>query len=710
MIIPAQASRNAPAISGPTRRAKLMSATAAAAIALSTGLSAGYVLPRHAFVASAIVGIEGGQAALRPALAQAAVDAAGSRQVLARAASSGSVPADTLSGAVRAEIGHVPGSLMIRAQDADAERAAAMASAVATALVADLEDRAQEASRAGDAAAALRLATLQDTATTAHRRLAELGGDTVDPAQTGAAAVARIAALHTRLDAIHAIIAAGNPPLGTGRDVPANIDALQTSYLDLTRQLAKANETLGEKHTIVIGLRDGIKRTAAELTAAWARLAKATEADLAEAKSRVAAASKGPTRDAGRLGTIEAARIAAQVADESVARAQGAARDDDVAHYRLIARAPVPALAEGLAPPLHLAAATLAGLLMLLIARRVLRPKSPELIEEEADELELAPVLQEAARTVASPQPRDFFDDVEPAPVPRREPQRAASRARPGADIGSRESILREALRAKTARSLKTPVAARRDSNDDFVLTMARVMPSIEAIVPRDEVPVVMVATNEPGASTMDAVLALGEAAAVAGKRVLIVEGAKARPALAAAVDESAAPALIEIFGDWRVVLRAEAGEGLLYLAPSFRDGARLAEELAGSRDTLIADALADEFDLVVIDGDRASEATDLAQEADGFLRVGRFASPRDDERFLALLDAPRHALLGTVAADISVFVPSLDERTMPVEEPAKPLAAVLRAASAAHAAPRAPFVATRRPAGAEPRRRAGQR
>ena len=126
-----------------------------------------------------------------------------------------------------------------------------------------------------------------------------------------------------------------------------------------------------------------------------------------------------------------------------------------------------------------------------------------------------------------------------------------------------------------------TPVAPRRDQNFDLVVTMARVLPSIAAITPRDEVPVVMVATNEPGAGTMDAALALGEAAAATGQRVLIVEGNKARPALAVSVDEGAQPALIDVFGDLRVVLCAEAGGGLLYLAPSFRDGARIAADLA---------------------------------------------------------------------------------------------------------------------------------
>ena len=102
-------------------------------------------------------------------------------------------------------------------------------------------------------AAALRLARLQDSAIAAHRVLADLGGDVADPAATRAASAARVEALRARLDAIRAILAA-DPPLGAGRDVPPNIEALQTSYLDLTRQLAKARETLGDRHTTVIGL------------------------------------------------------------------------------------------------------------------------------------------------------------------------------------------------------------------------------------------------------------------------------------------------------------------------------------------------------------------------------------------------------------------------------------------------------------------------
>ena len=126
-------------------------------------------------------------------------------------------------------------------------------------------------------------------------------------------------------------------------------------------------------------------------------------------------------------------------------------------------------------------------------------------------------------------------------------------------------------------------------------------------------------------------------------------------------------------------------------------------------RDTLVADHLADEFDLVVIDGDRASDAVAMAREADAFLRIGRFASPRDDEHFMATLGAPRRALLGTVAADISIFVPRVAEQPV-ADEPQRPLAATMRAAAAARPVPRAPFASVRRNAGSDLRRRAALR
>ena len=279
-------------------------------MALGAAVATGLLLPGQAFVATSVVAVEGGPAALRPALIQAAADTAVSRQVMSRAGASiatdapGKRPAeralDRLSSAIRIETGRVPGTLLVRAADGDGERAAAMASAVASALVADLEDRAEDARHAADAAAALRLARLQDSAIAAHRVLADLGGDVADPAATRAASAARIEALRARLDAIRAILAA-DPPLGAGRDVPPNIEALQTSYLDLTRQLAKARETLGDRHTTVIGLQDGIKRTATELAQGWTRLAKATEAELADLKARVTSAGKSGAGNASRV-------------------------------------------------------------------------------------------------------------------------------------------------------------------------------------------------------------------------------------------------------------------------------------------------------------------------------------------------------------------------------------------------------------------------
>ena len=340
--------------------------------------------------------------------------------------------------------------------------------------------------------------------------------------------------------------------------------------------------------------------------------------------------------------------------------------------------------------------------------------------EWEAASAEAVPLATETA--LAAPAERRFFEAEDhatpertPTPAPAslgRALAAATLRGTTGAHVEdedvSSETLTNETLPEDMPMDTRSP-AQRRDKDFDLVVTMARVLPSIEAVAARDEVPVVLVATNEPGVGTMESVLALGEAAAATGLRVLVVEGGRARPALAAAVEETARPALVEAFGELHIVLPAETGGGLLFLAPSFRDGARLAADLARAGDTLVADALADEFDLVVIDGDRAADAVALAHHADCVLRIGRFASPRDDDRFLATLGTPRSAFLGTVAATVAVFVPRAAEAPRPTE-PLRPLAATLRAGQATRPAMRAPFAATRRPATPDLRRRAGLR
>ena len=669
-------------------------------LALAAAVGASFVLPRAEYSAAAVVGVEGGPASLRPAMIQAAADAARSRQVAVRAASV--LPAkfamrpEALAAALQVDAGRVPGTLVLRAGDGDAERAASLASALAGALVAELEERATATGRDNDAADALKLSRLNEIAGEAHRKLAALGGDATGPVLARTSATTRAETLRARLDAIRSILAAGNPPLGAGRDVPPTIEALQTGYLDLTRQLAKARETLGERHTTVVGLQESVRHSAAELTAAWGRLAKATEQELGEART---AATAKVGLDPKRAAALDAARATARLADDAVARA-ATPRDDDEARWHLIARASAPALADGLGLPLRVALAATAGLLVLLLGlwsiRRPRKDATLEIAEANAAAAEPsffdenAPLYEACVEEAILPETTTQTCLPEDALVlrPRLEPAFAEPPFEPiHTPVPSHDERELADMLEEDAYARPSPIER------DLVAALVDVLPAIDAVAPRAGVPIVMVATDEAAADTNGTALALGAAAATAGRRVLIVE-AHARPALAAAAASDAEPALIDVLGETRIVLRAENGAGQVYVAPAFADGARLAADLVRAGTALVADDVADEFDLVVVDGGRVREAAALAAEADAVLRVVRVVTPRV-AGFLAALGVDG-SFLGTVVTADPMFMP--------------PVAAPRAATPPARArAPLGPHP-LRRPPQVEARRRVGAR
>jgi hypothetical protein len=110
---------------------------------------------------------------------------------------------------------------------------------------------------------------------------------------------------------------------------------------------------------------------------------------------------------------------------------------------------------------------------------------------------------------------------------------------------------------------------------------------------------------------------------------------------------------LIDVFGTLRVALEPASDEDCLMLAPALRNGQRIAASLAREGATPFVDDLAAAFDLIVVDGGRAGSDRPAA---DACLRVGRYTSRRDDERFLAMLGAAREAFAGTMIG--RVFVP----------------------------------------------------
>lgn len=549
---------------------------------------------------------------------------------------------------VQAAPGEVPGTIDISATAPDPEEASHIATAAAEALLADQEDAAAEMRRERNTALAGRLETLKAAARSSHQRLAALDPVELDPAQARVAASAQTTAAQNRLDAIKAIIASGSPPLSDRRDVPQTIETLQNAYLEISKELAKARETLGDRHTTVVALRDGVRRAAQNLVAEWKRLSRLAEAEVRTAKERAASLRKAETpAEIERRATFAAARNAAQAADDAVARAEAGQQDVPAGEraFRLVARAPVPSEPSGVSAFVRLMCSILAGLVTGGLASSA--AKLPKIALRR---------LNDAPADSRKPDSARFFEDTTDTEVPE-----------PPIDV-------RRTAMAQNA------FGSREKCGIDPCLTSAMrdVVASLGAIDPRyGALPSIMLAANEVGQSTTAAALALGLAAAADGLRVLLIETERTRPELAAAADAEGEPILVDTFGALRVALRAEAGDGRLYLAPYFTNGRRIASALARSGDAHYIEELASDFDLVVIDGGRASESVELGWQADAYIRVSRFASRRDDERFLSTVEATTSDFIGTVAGSGLVRAaetppaPRLDNPSPSSERPA---------------------------------------
>ena len=543
----------------------------------------------------------------------------------------------------------------------------------------------------------------------AHARLAALGASENDPSETIVSAAAATRTAEARLTAVHAVIAAGSPPLGAGRELPQSAAALQQTYWDLKKQLDKASETLGERHTTVIALRDGVTRASASLTAEWQKIERAAASDASVARSREALLRKSAaTADPNK--SADDAQAAVRLADAALARAEAApvvAGPYDLP-FRLVAPAAVPATAVGFGPWQRALVAGGAGLavfgLAMLPRRRRKMPEAgmsaapraemtPSIVVPPAEATRPHPLITAAAAArpeasairilPAAPAPTEatavpvqaasltVHPNVPEASAPGQASEIEAHEDQPSYDYFDKDWLGFEPDDFAEERISAMPFeAASFDPAPALGVAQARPgSPTVRALDPdlRDALraiaaglggmapafaapPTVMVASNATGADTAAIALALGEVAAELGSRVLVIEAESARANLAEAVAPDGEPILVDAFGALRVALPAECGAGLI-VAPAFRDGARIAAALARNTQAVLIDDLPSAFDVIVVDGGRAADSAEAGWTADAFIRVGRFASQRDDTHLLDAFHAPSDAMLGTVAA-----------------------------------------------------------
>ncbi len=652
-------------------------------LALGVGVAAIIVvaLPAPLFTTRAVIGVSASDQSMRLALAQAAREAIRSKPVMARAAAAliavdvtppepspeervavltgiGGIHAtgrearlaEVLASRVRAVIGEGSASVDILASDEQAERAAQYAGAVADAFVADEDDRALALRRQRESAAAARTEALIKAASAAHARLFALGGTMADPAQARATAAAQTAQAQARLDTIRAIVASAAPPLSDRKDVPESVGVLQRNYLDLAARLATARETLGDRHTTIIALREGVARAAASLTAEWKRLERLAQAetDAARTREKATRVPDAPV-DAARRAAIDEARAAAARADDAVTMAEAERPRQSAEHaYRIDARAPVPSTTTGFPGAARALIAALAGLAAFAAALAAPRRRGSDRTDEPAGELK-ATVAVASVQASASNRKASFFepaiDEAIMTPI-----LEAASREDDSHEDDSHQHESREWREPAAVTRIapaRVPEAGAREA-------MRALLARLEMIESQGEIATIMVAANDAEIATTPVALALGRAAADTGRRVLVIESERPRGVLAASADPDGDPVLIDVFGTLRVALQAADGGGLT-LAPALRNGRRIASALARGGETPFIDEPVAAFDLIVIDGGRAAEQA----LADAYLRVGRYTSTRDDERFLAALGATKDAFAGTMIGRVFVAPPA---------------------------------------------------
>jgi hypothetical protein len=391
-----------------------------------------------------------------------------------------------------------------------------------------------------------------------------------------------------------------------------------------------AKRILGDRYTSANGLESRLRASAKLLQAEWERLTQAARADWERARDDEASLTQtGTASGPGIQPTIEEARLAAQAAGDALAQFQpgAVAGSPGERPYRLIKPAALPENAVGLAEGLRHLLAGFAGLAVATLAMRSRMPAlRGALPDAEEDDLAASPRLDE-----------DLDAEREPwAPLSRR--TAFADHALPR-DAGEDDWPDREEERGM-------PHLAISDALEDLARVNAR--PGCPLTL--------FIGTLGDSAVTAPVALGLARAAAWAGHRVLLIEGARRHSLLAGAVAIDAEPVVVDVLGMLKAAIPDRLADGL-YVAPALPGAARLASDLARAGDVPFIGHAPEEFDLAIIDGGHVDARTpeDWGQAADATIRAGGFVSHREDEAFLAAIGGSPSGFLGPVSKDAAL-------------------------------------------------------
>lgn len=471
-------------------------------------------------------------------------------------------------------------------------------------------DASWRAARAKEAAERVR--RLEAEAVAAHVRLETVEPVVAPPPQPRVSS-AQPAELRARLDMIRAILAAGGPPLSDRRDMPPSIEGLQNNYLDLQRQLLKARQTLGDRHITIITLQADLKKAAADLVAEWQRLKRITEAELKALRSDGAAeARRAPLdNDAPSAERIAARRIA-EIADQKLTEAVEAqlALAGTQTAYRVAGAAVPPVLSGGLPSWLRFLMSGAGAALGFVALCRLAAGRDERALPESPPESLPASLPESLPATIAD------------------EPVEAPLLETPEVPVGDDPAEVEDAATVPSFWTAPPPSPAVQSRR-------------------------LLIATTERGVATLPYAVGAAYAAIEIGLKVLIVESERDVPTLAAMAGTGAEPETLVLDGVRRKILRAEQGNGHLFVAPHPVD-ADLAEPDALRETT-------ESFDLVVIDGGYFEAAVASGWRAEAYQRIGHVSSDEIEAAFAQAFAVSPDAVLDPILVPVRVPLPVVE-------------------------------------------------
>ena len=479
-----------------------------------------------------------------------------------------------------------------------------------------------------------------------------------------AAARARTAEVRSRHDQVRRLTSAGQTMGALPEALRSTaVEKLRLQTADLRRQESNLRVTFGDRHPALIEAREQIRSVQAQLDAEVRRAAEGTYNELQAAIASEAAVTRQVNDLKAMTTTTNGALVGLRELDREVEanraiyerflRARESLRPDvgDPLMARIAARA-VPPLRRSSPRPLAALIAALAGGLALgmgvalgLEHRARFKAKatpagaldSPPVSQalpvdpvetsrlatrldtfaEDRSSLPMgsaAPRGLDAAKVVDDLQASQDAALLQPGPVAASLPLASASTAGPRSAALARgdaiavlprigENLAMPAAQARWGSQVAPFLEVRFSGQSSFSRAAHDLCKQMLGEFDSDDVVKILITSIEPGVGKSVLAANLAQAAAEAGERVLLIDANSQHPSISALAPHDEPPALIALSGTMRLAYRLWTGSGSLHLIPLSPAEKRLTRRLVRDQSTEFIEGIADNFDLVIVDG-----------------------------------------------------------------------------------------------------------